>query len=454
MTPDTSSATTSTPDVRWKRWLRRILLFVSCVCLVLAVITLWLHIQIDNTDRFVRTVEPAASDTAIQEAIVDTLTNRFSARLSEAQARDGVVDLPDFLAGSLNQTLTDFVEETIRSVVTSDQFQPFWTEATRAIHPPLSAILTGDETDNMTTEAGVVVLDLTPLVEAVQNRLTEQGIDIFERLPGDRVDDSIVLFDSPDLAKVQEIIHVLFSLAVLFPIIALVTLGGYLWLSHDRRSGTLCAGLAAATSMAMLLLLLSVARWRYLDGVSADVSQDAAAALFDIIGRYLRAAIRLIALLGLVVAGVAVATRPGGWVARQFGEVRRRTAGGRQVDQTLAEGNLHVLLGAMLAVICLCLITPERLSQDWWRATLLAAVLSLAVILIPSRFGNRVEPASPVDPGPKSLQLVPNLPPATGVTGGASAGADPATGARLDPPAAPALELSDADRELREPSTE
>src|SRR5215218_7024327 len=125
MTPDTSSATTGTPDVRWKRWLRRILLFVSCVCLVLAVITLWLHIQIDNTDRFVRTVEPAASDTAIQEAIVDTLTNRFSARLSEAQARDGLVDLPDFLAGSLNQTLTDFVEETIRSVVTSDQFQPF-----------------------------------------------------------------------------------------------------------------------------------------------------------------------------------------------------------------------------------------------------------------------------------------------------------------------------------------
>ena len=40
MTPDTSSATTGTPDVRWKRWLRRILLFVSCVCLVLAVITL------------------------------------------------------------------------------------------------------------------------------------------------------------------------------------------------------------------------------------------------------------------------------------------------------------------------------------------------------------------------------------------------------------------------------
>src|SRR5438552_3716084 len=131
MTPIPSSASTlaavgSPDDVRWKRWLRRLLLVVSCICIALSVILIWLRIQIDNTDRFVRTVSPVASNAAIQEAVVVAITDRFSARLNEPTTRDPLIDRQGYLAAPLTSLLTDYVEKTVRSVVTSDQFQQFW----------------------------------------------------------------------------------------------------------------------------------------------------------------------------------------------------------------------------------------------------------------------------------------------------------------------------------------
>ncbi len=226
-----------TPDVRWKRWSRRALLVISCLCLVLAVVTLWLRIQIGNTDRFARTIDPIATDAAIQEAAIVALTDRFSARLSEAQTRETLVDRQQYLAAPINALLTDYVEQIVRSVITSDEYQQFWVAAKQAIHPRLSALLTGSNTENMTTAEGKVTLDLSPLVEAVQTRLAERGLDVLAAVPVAPEDVTIVLVDSPDLAKVQDIVDVLYRLAALFPILVLLTLGGYLWLTPNRRSG-------------------------------------------------------------------------------------------------------------------------------------------------------------------------------------------------------------------------
>jgi hypothetical protein len=380
MTPNTSSATDSrgtlAPDTGWKKWLRRVMLAVCCVCLALTVMTVWVRIQIDNSDRFVRTVEPVAADADIQEAVVVALTDRFSTRLGEAQTRDTLIDRQQYLAAPINALLTDYVEATVRSIVTSDQFQVFWKEASRAIHQQVSAILTESDTANVTNEAGTVTLDLDPLVEVVQTRLTDQGIDVFASPPSGMTDLTVTLVDSPDLAKVQGIVARLVSLAVIFPIIVLLALGGYLYLSPDRRTASICAGIAIAAAMVALLLMLSAIRWRYLDRISTDVDRAAAAAFFDIIGRYLRAAIRLITLLGLMVAGIAYATRPSGRVVSQVD-----SAGGQEEGVGQIRRNQTVPIAVLIAAACFCLIVPERLTQDWARAIFCAAIVGLAVIL-------------------------------------------------------------------------
>jgi hypothetical protein len=384
-----------TPDVRWKRWLRRVLLVVSCLSLVLAVVTLWVRIQIDNTDRFTRTVDPVASDPAIQEAVVVKITDGFSAWLSEAQNRDTLIDREGYLAAPINQLLTNYVEEIARSVVTSDEFQVFWDEAMLIIHPQLSAILTGSDTDNMTTQEGTITIDLAPLVEAVKTRLVGDGVDLFSSIPTGTIDTTFVLVDSDDLAEIQGLVEVLYKLSVVFPIVAVIGFAVYLWLTPNRRGGVIRAGLAIAATMALVLALLSVARDRYLDGLSSDVSRDATAAFFDIIGRYLRAAIRLIALLGLLIAGLALVTRPGAWLSRMGASVKERVAGGTgNTGPTWVGQHRALLLGFLLAVSCLLVITPNRVTEDWWQATLILLVVGLTLILLASRSTTHLKPNS------------------------------------------------------------
>jgi hypothetical protein len=363
------------------------------------VVTLWLRIQIDNSDRFARTIDPVASDLAIQEAAVVAITDRFSAWLSEVQNRDTLIDREGYLAAPINQLLTDYVEQIARSVVTSEQYQQFWAEAKVVVHPRLSALLTGSSTDNMTTEDGTITVDLAPLVDAVKTRLVESGVDVFGNIPTGTINTTIVLVDSPDLAEIQGLVDVLFSLSVVFPIVAVVGLGVYLWLTPNRRSGVIRAGLAVATSMALFLVLLAAVRWRYLDGLTSDVNRDAAAAFFDIIGRYFRAAVRLIALIGLLVAGLAFVTRPAGWATRVSAAVRHRLAGAAGTHQSWVGRHRALLLGCLLAVSCLLIITPNRVTEDWWQATLVLAIVGLALILLTSHTAEHLEPVSTSNTG-------------------------------------------------------
>lgn len=398
-------------DNRWKRWLRRVLLVVSCVCLVLAVVTIWLRIQIGNTDRFVDTIDPIATDAAIQEAVVVKITEGFSARLSEFQTRDTLIDRQQYLAAPINELLTDFVEKTVRSLITSEEFEQFWVDAKQAVHPRMSALLTGSSTENMTTAEGVVTLDLQPVVDAVKTRLSERGVNVFDNIPTDTFDLSVVLFESPELAEIQGLVDVLYSLAFVFPVVALLTLGVFLWLSPNRRSGLIRVGLAVATSMALLLVILAAVRWRYLDGLTNDVNREAAEAFFDILGRYFRAAIRFIALLGILVAVVALATGREGSIPWPRIAANRRPADDRLRQPTWVERNRKALMGGVLAATCLLVITPDHISQDWWRTTLLVALGALVLILVGPHFGGS---GTPAPAGPDGPAPTPPSPPSTG----------------------------------------
>ena len=56
---------------RWRTILAVLLIVVGCVLAPLAGVAVWARNQVTNTDRYVRTVAPLASDPAIQTAIAD-----------------------------------------------------------------------------------------------------------------------------------------------------------------------------------------------------------------------------------------------------------------------------------------------------------------------------------------------------------------------------------------------
>jgi len=56
---------------RWRTILAVLLIVVGCVLAPLAGVAVWARNQVTNTDRYVRTVAPLASDPAIQAAMAD-----------------------------------------------------------------------------------------------------------------------------------------------------------------------------------------------------------------------------------------------------------------------------------------------------------------------------------------------------------------------------------------------
>jgi hypothetical protein len=92
-------------------------------------------------------------------------------------------------------------------------------------------------------------------------------------------------------------------------VIALILIGIGVYVAKDHRRALIGAGLGVAAGMLLLALALAVFRSIYLDGVPAEVlPHDAAAVLYDTIVRFLRAGLRTILVLGLVVAAGAFLT--------------------------------------------------------------------------------------------------------------------------------------------------
>ena len=360
------------------------MLVIFCLSLVLAVPASWLRNQIRDTDRYLRTVAPLASDPAIQTALSDRVATLIATQLGEIVAREGLIDRT-FLLPPLVSALDDYVDGTVRTFVMSDRFPLIWEQLNRAAHPGVSALLTGGGTESLRTSSGRVALDLAPLIDQITKRLGERGISIVERIPVDRLDTTFVIYQSQALADMQAGVRVLERLATWLQALAVVSLVASLTLSLNRRQTLLWGALGVAAAMALFLMLLAFARWWSVNHLPLSVNRDAATAFFETVGRYPRLAYRLLGVLGLLVAAAVFATRPGGSVRRKHDEAWQslesawRSASKRwpQLDTLVTASNEHLhTLGISLGIAC-CLLV---LSVDPLSVNLATAVLVILAI--------------------------------------------------------------------------
>ena len=68
------------------------LIVVGCMLAPLAGVAVWARNQVTNTDRYVRTVAPLASDPAIQQAVADQITSQIFTYLDVQGLTDQTVD--------------------------------------------------------------------------------------------------------------------------------------------------------------------------------------------------------------------------------------------------------------------------------------------------------------------------------------------------------------------------
>ncbi|MFM9706993.1 hypothetical protein [Streptomyces galilaeus] len=299
------------------------LIVLTCILVPIALLTVWVHDLALDTDRYVATVSPLASEPAIEAAAVKRITHAADVRVDGSQAASDIATwlqsqgLPPRAANAvkglgpqLDSAVNDTVEKVATRFVESDRFERIWTNANRTAHSAVVHALTGEGRGAVGVNGGTVTLDVGEAVDQVKEALVDAGLSPASKIPD--VDKQMVLLQSDQLEKIRDGAHLLDVIGNWFPVLVVVIGAAGVLLAHRRRRALARTALGAAFACLLVAIGLVIARRYYLDHLPPQVqSEAAAAAVFDTLLHFLRVSLRTAIVLGVVIALGAYLIGPG-----------------------------------------------------------------------------------------------------------------------------------------------
>ncbi len=345
----------------WRPVVVVVLLVLAGLLAPLSVVATWADDQVGDTDRYVETVAPLASDPAVQGAITDRVTSEIvtaidaeslvSEALTSLSGQEFVpsraATLLPSLAVPLANGLETFVHDRVAQFVASDTFETAWIEANRQAHGQMVAVLTGDVGEGaVSVRGGEVSINVAAIVDAVKTNLIAEGFEFAERIP--TVNATFTVFQAENIGTAQKIFSWLDTVSTVLPFLTLLVIFAAVMIARDRRRTLVAAGLVVTGAMVLLGLTLNLVRPAYLDAVPDDIlPADAAAVIYDQLVLFIRTALRAVGILFLAIAVVAFLFAPSGAGAacrRALGSLMDQVRG-RAVGAGMNTGPVGAFLG-------------------------------------------------------------------------------------------------------------
>ncbi|MFD3994633.1 hypothetical protein [Streptomyces sp. NPDC058548] len=304
------------PRHRGRSFLAAVLIVIGCLLVPLGIVAAWTSDIVGDTDRYVSTVAPLASDADVQAAVANRVTGAVMEHIDLEALLEGVA--PEQrpllakalgkLGGSLESAVASFVHDKAQDVVASDAFETVWTDANRAIHTSVVRALTGSGDGAVQINNDTVTVDLAPVIDRVKERLVDSGLTVAGKIPEIHTDFTVVKSD--DIGKVKTGFRLLQVMGLWLPVLAVLLVVGGVLLSTHRRRTTIASAIGVAVAALVLGIALTVFRTVYLNALPDTVSQPAAGSVYDALIHFLRTTVRMVVTLGLVVALAAWLTGP------------------------------------------------------------------------------------------------------------------------------------------------
>ncbi|MFG3364506.1 hypothetical protein ACIPWY_13825 [Streptomyces sp. NPDC090032] len=264
-----------------RRALSAALLVLACLLVPLGMLSVWAKYEVGDSDRYVATMAPLASEPAVRDAVADAVTNGIMTQLD---------------TGPLQSAVDAFVQDAVESFTGTDAFQNAWNTANRAAHDAVQqAIDDGTE--------GPVTIDLAPVTGQVKQQLSDNGVSFTDRIPVTHT--TIIVLSPRDLDRLRQSLPPLQRAGLWLPFAALASAAAGLALARRPRPALAATALGVALAAAALLVALSAGRSFTLDNLPSDVDRPAAGAAYDALSSSVRTASWWTAGVALAVAGCA-----------------------------------------------------------------------------------------------------------------------------------------------------
>jgi hypothetical protein len=396
---------------RWRSVVAVVLIVLGCVLAPVAGAAVWVHNQVSDTDRFVRTMSPLVDDPDVQDAVTSKLTATVFQYVDvQGVANDavqalGAQGLPPQLVTRL-QTLTPtltsavngFVRDRIAQLVASDAFASAWDQSIATAHRQLNGVLAGDK-EGVVVRGDTVFLDLGPFVVLAKDRLSAAGLTAVNAVPD--VHPTVAIAKADTLVRAQSAYTALDKVARVLPWTVLLLFAVGVYLARNRYRALVGTGLGLALSMVVLAAAILVARSLLVGEVPAAAA-PATASGFDIIVHYLRVGLRALLVLGLVLALAGFLAGRSDTAVR----IRRSVAGrlhnargGPSADGKVATWVRAHVRGLRIAAVAVAVLTFVFLTQPSGIAILVIAAVLLVVLAV-IEYLARPPSAEPVGAGP------------------------------------------------------
>ncbi|WP_031072456.1 hypothetical protein [Streptomyces sp. NRRL WC-3742] len=370
--------------------LATVLILLACLLTPLSAVALWAKSEIDDSGRYLATVEPLAKDPVVKAAVVDRVTAEIMRQIPVDSLVDAVApaDQPLLrtLLGQLGQTLASglsgFVRTEVQQLVDSDAFAALWRQVNLDAHAAIEKMLTGQGGGAVEIRNDTVVLDLAPVIARVKTDLVDRGFAPASKIP--EVHTSYTLVQSDAIPRVRTGVRLLDLAGFWVPVLAVACAVGGVLAAVRRRRAAVTAALGMAAGALLLGAGLSVFRALYLDRLPAGVDQAAAQAVYDALVRYLRSAVRVIVALGVVVALGAWITGGGRW-ARAVRRGWRETLGalrGLGGRAGLRLGPVGGFVHRWKVVLSWAAVAGAALAFVLWSYPTVLVTLCLALVLV------------------------------------------------------------------------
>ncbi len=320
----------SPPPGRARGVAAAVLTVAAVVATVLALLAVWTFRTLVDSDLFVARVGSVVEEPAVSQAVADTAADRLvtgvdlEQRVADRLPPELAVFAPT-LAGAVESTLA---REGARALQT-DELQGVWEQTLRRGHQAAVGVLSGRDTELLSNDAGVIALDLAPVMGALAERdgvlagllerpAVQSGTavtlaELEERLGADLPDGTgqLVLFESDDLAAAQAAYQAVRLSVWLAPATALLLVLLALAFSRHRLRTLLHVAVGVAVGLVLVRLLVEPVRSAVVGSVADAGLAAGVAAAFDAVlstlftGVAVAAVIGLLALLGLLLLGRA-----------------------------------------------------------------------------------------------------------------------------------------------------
>src|SRR3954452_22531309 len=400
----------------------------AVVCVVLAAllttpaaIAYWGQRTLNDTQRYVATVNPLVDSPEVQAAIATKVTDALErqvdveALLNEVFA--GVItDRPRLqaLVGPISGAVNGLIESQVREFIASETFAEFWVAANTRAQAALVRLLRGDESGAISLQGDQVVLDVSEVIDQVKQRLVARGLTIVERVPVPDKDRQIVLMDAPRLQQARTIYAFANPVAKWLIVVVAVLYLAALVLSRRRPRMTVFIGAVLAANALLVAWALAVGRQLFVNQLAGTEFGPASTVFYDRLLSYLQRGQQVLLWLGLFLVVV-------GWFAgrnRTGAAARAAVAGGLEsVGSALADTPvagagrwvasnarwLRVVAG-VLGVVVLLWGNDVSLSRLFWSVVLVGVLLAVIQVLIGAAGGpNRTStPGASLSPEPAS----------------------------------------------------